>query len=175
MKTLLMILFLAIGANAQVWGEQRLIFGNTFRNTDSLELTVAGMTDTVHQDTIYTEALPLTKSTGIFGVDMQIDTLMGASATITLDVRLLAIFAPKPQQKDFLGTYTPRSKVIARSVWHNIITATDFTFNTISIAQSDSSWWSPNYNYLQYRIREADADTSFHNVMEFRDLEDTIK
>lgn len=175
MKTLLMILFLAIGAQAQVWGEQRLIFGNTFRNTDSLELTVAGMTDTVHIDTLYTKAIEINKSSGLYGVAMQIDTLQGASATIALDVRLIEVFSPQPQQRDFLGTYTPRGKVVSYGAWQDLISATDFTLNTLSIAQSDSSWWKPNYNYLQYRLREADADTSLHNVNEFRDLEDTIK
>jgi hypothetical protein len=32
------------------------------------------------------------------------------------------------------------------------------TFTTLSIAQSDSSWFKPA-DYRQYRLREADADT----------------
>ena len=180
MRTFLILFLLSIGLQAQTWGEQRILFGRTFTSTDNLELKVDGMTDTLMADTLWSNILPITKSSGVYGISAYLDssslTRTLDTVDVILDVQLLAIFAPKPQQTNFFSTYTPRAKVIARSPWKHLITFAECdTLYTLSIAQSDSSWWSPNYNFLQYRLRETTADTTFHNVMEFRDLEDTIK
>jgi len=176
MRAFIISLLLVVGLQAQPWGGQRLIFGTTYLDTDETLLAVSGMTDTLMKDTLYTEALPIKKSTGIYGVTAYMDsvslTRIADTLSVSLDVRFLAVFAPKPQQRSFATSYTPRVKKVTKSPWINLleIAETD-TLYTLGIASADSTWWIPTYNYLQYRLRSTVADTVFHNVMEFRDAE----
>ena len=155
------------------WGVKRLIFGDTFWSTDSLKLKISGMTDTLDTDTLFTDALPIKESDGLLGITAYFDSLSGTADTMWIDLRLGVKSIPQKVQKDNFGnTYTPRSKKVRwRPTWNNLIgPMKKDSLYTISISQSDSSWWDPAANILQWRLRESQGDTTLHDINEFRDV-----
>ena len=171
MRKLFLLLFMLINIGfSQEWGNQRLIFGNTFDDTDSLKISVSGMTDSLYSDTLYTKAIPIFRPNGVFGIGAYMSEVSGTSASIGIDVRFGRVYAPQPSLNDWLfDTYTPAPKVVRWGTWNFITSIAKSTDYDISISPSDSTWWKQTYNIMQFRLLEADADTVLHNILYFMD------
>lgn len=163
MKKLIVLLLLfavAVGIMAQdeTWG-RKITFGNTFVNTDSLKLFEAGETDSLYSDTLFSNALriPGDGLEGIFGVAAYFDEISGTSSSIGLGCRLGNVF-----RSDFNTTN------VQWDDWNSIFTTCKKdTLYRLGIAASDSSWWNPAVDVIQFRLLEADADTVLHNVSKY--------
>jgi len=151
----LMLLCVPLLAQNETWGT-KVVFGTTFRNTDSLKVFSVGITDTLVSDTLYSNGLDIPGEglEGIFGVAAYFDEVSGTSSSIGVQARLGNLFRS--------GFNTTNVKW---DDWRNIFaTCKKDTLYRLGIAASDSSWWNPAADVIQLRILEADADTVLHNV-----------
>jgi hypothetical protein len=74
-------------------------------------------------------------------------------------MRLGETFSSPKSITDSQARFTPSTTSLVKwEAWQHVMTIAKSTFTTLSIAQSDSSWFKPA-DYRQYRLREADADT----------------
>ena len=156
MKKLILIMLLAGGLLAQSsnWGEQ-FEWGETFSKTDSMK--VGGTSATINgTDIFYTDALEINDNCeGIYTVWAKWDSVDAADTQIDLDVRFGVLMV---REKGSTAT------VVEWGGWNNIFSSvkTD-TLYILSIAQSDSSWFSPA-NVRQYRTFSDDTDTDTSTV-----------
>lgn len=169
MKKLLTIFIILFAASllfgqyesAETTTGQRIFFGNAFWETDSMDIKVSSLSDSLYasstKDTLFSSAIPQGRILGIAKVSAFMQEISGTSATIALDVRLGEAFASKKVIKDNYATFTPSvTKLVKWDSWNNVMTIAKSTFTTLYL--SDSTWWIPA-DYRQYRLREADADT----------------
>lgn len=165
MKGILIAVLLLTGLGlaqdpAANWGE-RILFGKTFADSDSLWLRSTSLTDTVLADTIYSGALEIKEwNDGVYVVAANFTNIGGTSDSLKIDVRLGYKFRDKNNNNAQTVKYGPWQQVFS--------TVLAAGLNTIGIAQSDSSWWHAA-SYRQYRLYDTSVstDTTLHLVTDF--------
>jgi len=166
MKLIVVLLLLStfLCAQQREWSE-KIRFGTTFYGTDSLILknSVDSLYASGAKDTLFSDAIGIDGKDieGIYGIAAYMKGLDGSAASIGLDVRFGVKFIDRYSSD---GT---KDEIRWDSVWRNIWTCKDDTLYRLGIATSDSSWWNPAATYRQYRLREADTDTTLPEIADF--------
>lgn len=158
--TALLLLFLVGSVFGQYdmtnWGE-RILFGTQFEDTDSLRLRAFYVTDSLMADTLYSSAILISGSghEGVYSVAAYFEEISGTSASIGVDMRTGHTFYERATER-----------VTWNDTWNNIFTCAKDSLYELYISPSDSTWFMPS-TLIQYRLREADADTVKHYFTDY--------
>lgn len=158
MKRIQVLLFLLFALSplfaqrtASNWGE-RILFGTSFTSTDSTKLISASVTDSILADTTFSGVLYINDwSGGIWTIDMFLTNVGGTSDSVRLDYRRVTTFRDK--------NTSPTTVTIKFGVWKKLLSEqASGSLLTLTVAQSDSSWWSSG-NGRQFRIYDTSTTT----------------
>ena len=162
-----LLTIILIGNSSSQFVDNEVRFGLTFQNTDSLKLRTGGVKSALKNEVLYSDFLMNDQSDeGIWNVAVYNDSLSGASATVKLDVRLGDAFKWGSGSSMFGGGRD--STIVKWGPWKTVFPVIAIkTLYKKTITPADSSWFMPSSG-VQFRLTEADADTSRPHVKQYK-------